>query len=69
MCLCVCVYVIDTTYFDECFSVHLISKKHYFLYEFIGTVSFLFSTALLLRSLKQGSPYFKFVTYAATVQC
>ena len=45
-------YIIDTTFFDECFLFHVIIGRHYFLYIFIVTQRF-DTTAMLLRSLKQ----------------
>ena len=32
------VYIIGTTYFDECFSFYVITKRHYFKWKFIVTV-------------------------------
>ena len=45
------VYIIDTTCFDECFSFHVITGRH-FLHKFIVTERF-GATTMLLRSLKQ----------------
>ena len=45
------VYIIDTTWFDECFWFHVITGRHYF-YKCIVTQRF-GTTTMLLRSLKQ----------------
>ena len=42
-------YIIDTTYFNECFLFHLITGRHYFLHKFIVTHRF-GETAMLLCS-------------------
>ena len=42
-------YIIDTTYFNECFLFHLITGRHYFLHKFIVTHRFR-ETAMLLCS-------------------
>ena len=47
------VYIIDTICFDECFSFHVISGRHYFLYKFNVTKRF-GETPMLLCSLKKG---------------
>ena len=44
-------YVTGTTCFDECFLLHVITGKQYFLCKFEVTLRF-FSTVMLLRSLK-----------------
>ena len=46
------VYIIDTTFFDECFLFHMITRRHYLLYKLIITQRF-GETAMLLCSLKQ----------------
>ena len=43
------VYIIDTTYFNECFLFLLITGRHYFLHKFIVTQRF-GETAMLLCS-------------------
>ena len=47
-----CVYIMDTTCFDECFYFRVIAERHYFLYKLIVTQKFGVNT-MLLRSLKQ----------------
>ena len=66
------IFSTDTTYFDQCFLFHAITGRHYFLYKFNVTLSFFFSTAMLLRSLKQlleRSSCYKSVILATTLQC
>ena len=46
------VYIIDTTCFDECFLLHVITRGHYFLYKCIATQRF-DTTAMFLSSLEQ----------------
>ena len=46
------VYIIDTVCFDECFSFHVITGRHYFLCKFIVTQRFS-ETLMLLCSLKK----------------
>ena len=43
---------IDTTCFDECFLLHVITERHYFLYKFLVTQMF-GRTSILLHFLKQ----------------
>ena len=46
-----CVYIMDTTCFDECFLFRVITRRHSFLYKLIVTQKF--GSAMLLRTLKQ----------------
>ena len=46
------VYIIDESFFDECFLFHVITERHYFLYKFIVTQRFS-TIAMLLRFLRQ----------------
>ena len=44
------VYIIDTSWFNECFLFHVIAGRYYFLQKFIVTQTF---GATAMRSLKQ----------------
>ena len=57
-----CVFVIGKTCLDECFSLHAIIWRHYFLQKFVVTQR-LFATTILLHSLKEAF-WMKSVFYA-----
>ena len=65
------VYIIVTTYFNECFLLHVITGRHYFSYKCIYTHK-LGETAMLLCSWKewfQKSPRFVSLISTITLQC